>query len=326
MLGPWIGYLLLLAAAALFYLMFNGWLGGYLLLLALLMPWASLLVSLPALLGLEVRLAIRPGQGSRGQQYALEVEAANRLGLPVRRLAFRLEAENLFSGDSDWQSCRMTLGCGRQQEGFEFTMGDWGVAQGRLRFLRAYDYLGLFLLPLKKPAPARMLARPLPGQPVAGLEEAAGLAEAAGRRGQAGEDYSLRDYQPGDPLKAVHWKLSSKLDRLILRQPEESGPPELILFFELWGQLDRLNRLMDQLEASCRLLLDRGLPCRLVWAGGPDGRQLLEHPVACPADWEDFLWRAGSQAASRTGEQAQRLALAAGLELGSLALYLDGSK
>ncbi len=40
--------------------------------------------------------------------------------------------------------------------------------------------------------------------------------------GIRGDDYSevllLRDYVPGDSLKQIHWKLSSKLDRLIVRE------------------------------------------------------------------------------------------------------------
>ena len=40
------------------------------------------------------------------------------------------------------------------------------------------------------------------GEPTVGLPPAA-------RRGP-GEDYDLREYRPGDPLRSVHWKLSSK--------------------------------------------------------------------------------------------------------------------
>lgn len=324
MVAAWAGYLLMLAAAFLFYLLFTDWLGGYLMALVLMLPWASLLVSLPAALGLQIRLAIHPAEGSRDGQFTLEVQVNNRFRLPVRRLSFRLKAENLLSGGSGQQRCRMVLGSGNQREGFEFTMRDWGVARGSLRFLRAYDYLGLFPIPLKRPKPALALARPLPGEPAAGLEQLAAQQEAGEQsRGDFPEDYSLREYQPGDPLRSIHWKLTSKLDQLIVRQPEGGDQPELILLFELWGQMDRIDRLAEQLEASCRLLWDRGLPCRLVWAGGPDGQQLLEHPAANPMDWENFLWQAGSQAAAKTGKPAAQLMLEADRGL-DRTFYLDG--
>lgn len=33
------------------------------------------------------------------------------------------------------------------------------------------------------------------------------------------EPFRLREYAPGDSLRQIHWKLSSKLDRLVIREP-----------------------------------------------------------------------------------------------------------
>ena len=63
MLGAWTGYLLFVAAALLFYVMFTGWLAGYVLALVVLLPVMSLLLSLPGICGL--RVSLRPGGGSR---------------------------------------------------------------------------------------------------------------------------------------------------------------------------------------------------------------------------------------------------------------------
>lgn len=35
------------------------------------------------------------------------------------------------------------------------------------------------------------------------------------------EIYDIREYVPGDDIRAIHWKLSSKTDRMIVRQPSE---------------------------------------------------------------------------------------------------------
>lgn len=326
MLGAWAGYLLLLAAAALFYVLFTGWLGGYLLALVLLLPAASLAVSLPAALSLRFQLSIRPGDEEKDGRFLLELNVRNRLRLPVRRLAFRLQVENLFSSQRGERRNQTALGCGDWRESVPFAMKDCGVAQGRLRFLRAYDCLGLFPIPLKGPAPARELTWPRPVAPPAGLEAlAAGLEETERTRGGGLEEYSLRDYQLGDPLRSVHWKISSKLDRLTVRQPEGGERSEPILLFELWGPMERLNRLLDQLGACCQWLWDRGTPCRLIWAGGPEGRQIFEYRVEGPADWQAFLWRVCARPAAPEGLAVSLLAAEEGWRLEEeRALYLDG--
>ena len=56
MLGAWFGYLVFLAAVLLFYILFSGWLAGYVLALSLLLPILSLLLSLPGIRGLRVGL------------------------------------------------------------------------------------------------------------------------------------------------------------------------------------------------------------------------------------------------------------------------------
>lgn len=41
----------------------------------------------------------------------------------------------------------------------------------------------------------------------------------ADTRAALGGSYELREYRDGDTLKQVHWKLSAKLDRLMVREP-----------------------------------------------------------------------------------------------------------
>ena len=79
MLGAWVGYLLLLASAALFYVLFTGWLGGYLLALVLLLPAASLTVSLPAALSLRFQLSIHPEAEGEDGRFLLELNVRNKL-------------------------------------------------------------------------------------------------------------------------------------------------------------------------------------------------------------------------------------------------------
>ncbi len=62
-----------------------------------------------------------------------------------------------------------------------------------------------------------------------------------------GEDYELREYRPGDPMRAVHWKLSSKWDELIVRERSQDDTLLPLLTLDLCGQPEELDRLLDKL-------------------------------------------------------------------------------
>lgn len=107
----------------------------------------------------------------------------------------------------------------------------------------------------------------------------------AGRLGGAdpGEDdlRSLRDYQPGDPLRLVAWKASARTDSLLVRQLEAPQARETVLDFEQIQGLDlekRLSRLtrwvIDADRAGIRYRLQ--LPGTVI---GPDQGQ--GHRLRC---------------------------------------------
>jgi uncharacterized protein (DUF58 family) len=48
------------------------------------------------------------------------------------------------------------------------------------------------------------------------------------------ELHGLRDYRPGDPMRRVHWKATARRGKLTVREYEDSIPPRLTLFLELW--------------------------------------------------------------------------------------------
>ena len=46
------------------------------------------------------------------------------------------------------------------------------------------------------------------------------------------EVYALREYAPGDSLRQMHWKLSSKLDKLVVREPSLPVRRSVLVFWE----------------------------------------------------------------------------------------------
>ena len=47
------------------------------------------------------------------------------------------------------------------------------------------------------------------------------------------EIFELREYVPGDNIKAIHWKLSNKIDKPIVRVGHSSTNTKTLIFLEI---------------------------------------------------------------------------------------------
>ena len=53
------------------------------------------------------------------------------------------------------------------------------------------------------------------------------------------EEHDLREYRPGDTVNSIHWKLSSKTDKVIVREPLENANKDVFLVLSRIGKEDR---------------------------------------------------------------------------------------
>ena len=89
--------------------------------------------------------------------------------------------------------------------------------------------------------------------------------------GGPGEDYDLREYRPGDLLRSVHWKLSSKRDELVVRETLEPRRSVLLLTADHFGPAEEVDAVLDRLQALSRLLLEKEAPHVVAWAHPASG-------------------------------------------------------
>lgn len=82
------------------------------------------------------------------------------------------------------------------------------------------------------------------------------------------ETYQLREYAPGDSPRQIHWKLSGKFDRLIVRDPGLPIARNVLVFWERTGDSGAPEKIDAQAEvvvSLCRGLLDGGISFTLGW-------------------------------------------------------------
>ncbi len=279
-------YLAVLLAAFVLQITSESYLGQFVFVLTLALPVLSLLLSLPGML--RTRLVLTAGRTrvlrGEGARWRLTLEAP--AGLPLSRLSLRLTERNLFTGETRRRAAVLS---GAPVE-LDADTGHCGLLELSASRVKVLDYLGLFSLRRPASEPARILSAPIAGElrPVPQPEGGARYVSPAGaaRKG-SGEDYDLRDYRPGDPLRSVHWKLSSKWDELIVRERTESPSPLPLLTFDRDGGAEDQDQIMDKLEARCRFLLAAQRPFAVLWPGG-DGKPALRR-VSDEKELEDCL-------------------------------------
>ena len=82
------------------------------------------------------------------------------------------------------------------------------------------------------------------------------------------DTFQLREYVPGDSPRQIHWKLTNKFDKLIVRDPGLPISKNVLLFWERTGESNDPARIDAQAEvviSLCRSLVDMGIQFTVGW-------------------------------------------------------------
>ena len=80
-------------------------------------------------------------------------------------------------------------------------------------------------------------------------------------------DYEIREYIPGDELKSIHWKLTAKQNRLMVRERLQSGKHKINVLLPLTDDRQENDALVDALYYLVGLLFEKEFPVQLYWLG-----------------------------------------------------------
>ncbi|HBP37363.1 MAG TPA: hypothetical protein DD640_01220 [Clostridiales bacterium] len=301
--GRGIGYLL---ATALVYLILA--LSGFDLLVLLLLT----LVILPVITALQQLLAgrrLRAGQElaepvvERGQPTGLGVHLTQDGWISFSELKVTVSRPG-ESGQPVFQRHRLPLLAGRTAN---LTCAIRCQHRGRylagIRSIRSRDLLGLFYIPLfnrqkRRQSDRELIVLPRPA-PLPDIEKLASkLADWQHQQTlQTGEDIdavaSLRSHRPGDSLKRTHWKVSARLNQIMIKEFDNPIQREGLLILDLFWSggacpepfnpdwLDLGDYFTDRAAYLIDTVLESGNQLRAV-AYHSDGR--LEQRASTPAD------------------------------------------
>lgn len=243
-----VNYALLLVLSLVFYWAYREWMAFFLLALAVTLPWVSLVCSLSAMGKLQLAAQCQAAVVEKGvSTYA---GTFCRCTLPPPPVKSKMQVRHSISGEKQHYKMGSTLPtghCGR----LEITVGKAWV----------YDYLGLFRMRLRSTQGTNLTVRPAPIAVENPPDVSRYLANSWKPKPGGGfsENHELRLYRPGDNLNQVHWKLSAKTGKLILREPMEPLRGLALLTMELRGSPDEIDHKLGQLLWMSRYLLDNDI-------------------------------------------------------------------
>ena len=270
-----------------FHAYYFGWYSWFLLVLMVLLPGFSFLVSLPAMLRVRLSLAV-PERCVRGEPAYVTLRAANGF-LPLPQCRFRLKLQSVMTGETVVLKQQAP---GQDSWYLPVSTAHCGVLRCTTEKGRVYDYLGLFCLPVRESPTVEMMVVPEAVEP----EKLPNLTHFLARRrkpkagGGFSEEHELRDYRPGDNLRDIHWKLSVKTDRMILREAQEPVREMTLLTLDLCGSAELVDRTLEQLMWLSQWLLDHDTEHHVMWID-PADCQMASALIRSAEDLEEILCR-----------------------------------
>lgn len=244
-------YLVALLGSWVFYIAYGEWFSWLLLLTVLGLPWLSLLISIPAMTQFR---AAPEGPELLSVHGDGQIWLAGSCGLPMPPFRGKLRLRHIISGEIR-----------RCHTGSALPTGHCGGIAVTAEKVRVCDYLGLFSFPVKFTDEKIILVRP---EPVA-VNSLPSLRQYITKGwkpkfgGGFAENHELRLYRPGDNLNQVHWKLSAKTGKLILREPMEPIRGLILLTMDLKGSPEALDRKFGRLLWLGNHILKEELPFEL---------------------------------------------------------------
>ena len=190
-------------------------------------------------------------------------------GIPAQ-FELTVEAENSFTGEYSTRVMPLSVGKKPTSLSWQLVETHSGAVRLSCTSVREFDSFGLFSRKRICTAQAEVLLPPQSFPVSVCLDQAVEVlldsesysAQKAGN--DPGETFRIREYVPGDPIRQIHWKLTGKLDKMMMPSmnrlllvflPEESLSPE------------QLDAMLDTMVSVSSELLRQELPHTLLCAG-----------------------------------------------------------
>lgn len=290
MLRRRIAWLLIIIAAAVLYLFDNGTPTLALLIACILAPLLSfgllMLSGRHISIGLE-RLEI-------AEEYQVRLLISNSDLMPVSDIETQVRCTNLRTGEAERLAVtRSVRPKGKSEDIMTITPGHAGRYEISVESARIYDPLRLWSRNI--PAEGSAYLTSLPDtfdMSLSVTSSSSSMPESDrhkdGRGGtDPGEVRDIREYIPGDPIKNIHWKLSSKTDKLLVRELGVPVTDQFLVILDNAADVglnpDALDAIVSVFASILQSLCNDDMDFNACWTSPETGEPVLRR-ITCEED------------------------------------------
>lgn len=211
-----------------------------LVILEICLPFFSFFLTKYCFYRLKPSVVIKPSSTTKGESAQLLLKLHNPTRLPLSSAIATFSFHSLFYGEKEETSHILPLKahCDNALT-FSIRLTKCGIYETSLSQIQGFDFLHLFRFQkdLDITSHIRVLPDSLPKEErhEALYSEGFDEFEESGRTGNVSSNVTdIREYRPGDRLQKIHWKLSSKIDKWMVKENEATSTNEFFLLMELF--------------------------------------------------------------------------------------------
>lgn len=266
-------YCAALAAAILFFILFKEYLSFFTLVFILLLPILSWMFMLLAVRRTTAELRMKNAPAGKDEEFSLYVTLKNASFLPLTRAQLRFSCENSLSGEKEEQILFVPVNSHSEQTAeYRLRSCYCGRVTARLTQLCYYDPLGIFTVRQKPDFHTETFVIPRVHLIDAAVDTTAAAATESSSYSEEkpGDDpseiFDVRAFRSGDRLRSIHWKLSSKLDELMVKEFSLPTDSEVLLLIELLApDMEVLDALLETAASVSHFFTDNQISHRIEW-------------------------------------------------------------
>ena len=240
------------------------------LLLCVVLPLLSFGVNFAVRNRLHISLSL-PTSTTKKTAVAVVAELRNESLFPALRVFVPIQVRNDLTGEVHQFDITLSAGAKSSQRTTFLLESDYcGRLSLQTEKILVADYFGI--LPVKAAvasgAKTTVLPDMFPSEVRLTPAPAASDEGSESRRGpDRSEVFQLREYRPGDDVRQIHWKLSSKLDELIWKEPSMPESRSLLVAWDKRNQAtpEAMDAMAEAVSSVCQGILSEGVPFELCW-------------------------------------------------------------
>jgi Uncharacterized conserved protein (some members contain a von Willebrand factor type A (vWA) domain) len=269
MLKTWFLYSISLIAAFIFFLFYKMWLSWYILIALLAIPVFALIVTITASLTVKFSV-VNPAVTVKGKP------AFIKLSIEGIASAFSFYKVKMITTDhmAGTQEKKVIVICDNGVTKIPLETDHCGAYSYKLSKLKVYDLLGFFHFDQNINKDIELLVKPSPEMP-GYMPDMYGFKAKNLRKSSKpnSEIYDIRDYQLGDPVKTIHWKMSAKKDKYLVKEPLEEYGGYSRVILKMTDDRDELDLHLGQILFTSKFFIDHEV-AHIIRVIPPDSREV----------------------------------------------------